>query len=407
MTIECAKCKAPNPEGKKYCGDCGAFLDPNVGPILAVIESNLRQQIQAALKEQFSDQKVVEIETTQAIVARVLDWAKLLGFFIGIPLALLVLLLGFLGVKTYSDFSVLVKNAQQDTAQKLQQAQQQAEEIKKEGDKLTTEYQRLKIQIGEVGTLSQEVKTLATTVTKIAELVDFKPSAALTEDLRAKLNSSFASYQSYLQKLGYRSETGQVDVGVYIDPQLKDNAYYDGSRNLIVLGEPFADDTDVIFREYTHHALMSAVKDTRNNPDWAAIESGLADYFPCSFSNDALFGEKSTLVFQKLYGKQFDKPYIRNLENSRKFSEMSQGSFPQIVGEIWGGAFWEMRGLLGQDAADKLLFTAWVALRPSDTLNDPAASFVNKLLETAQSLPGGGTQPGQIRLVFERRGLRF
>ncbi|MCP4627604.1 MAG: hypothetical protein GY850_29425, partial [bacterium] len=339
MTIECVKCKAPNPDGKKYCGDCGAFLDPNSGPILAAIESNLEQQIQEALKERFKEQKVVEIETTQAIVVRVLDWAKILAFCVGIPLTLLLLVLGVLGIKTYSDFSTMVENARQNTEQTLQQTQRKAEEIEKEGDKLTAEYEELRNQLGEVRALSHEVENLATKVTEISELVGFKPSAALTEDLQAKLKSSFASYQIYLEKLGYRSKAGQVDV--YVDPTLKDNAYYDKTRNLIVLGEHFTEDIDVVLQKYTHHVIAYAAIDGQNKPSWKAIKSGLADYFSCSFNNNALFGEKSAAV----YGN----PYLRNLENSMNFSDRSDRPY-QLKGEIWGGAFWELRGALGKDA---------------------------------------------------------
>jgi hypothetical protein len=214
---------------------------------------------------------------------------------------------------------------------------------------------------------------------------------------------SFASYRSYLQKLGYVSTTGHVSVAV--DPQ-ENNAYYDGARNLIVLGKPFASDTDVIFREYTHHALQSVASVPLEQPVWAALESALADHFPCSFSNDASFGEKSAPELRKLYGHRFDKPYIRNLKNNRNFSAMSMRSSPQDVGEIWSGAFWEIRELLGQETADTLLFSTWVALRSSDTLNDPSSHFAHTLLETAQSLQGG-TQTDHIRVVLERRGLQF
>jgi hypothetical protein len=129
-------------------------------------------------------------------------------------------------------------------------------------------------------------------------------------------------------------------------------------------------------------------------------------YFPCSFSNDASFGEKSAPELRKLYGHRFDKLHIRNLKNNRDFSAMSMRSFPQDVREIWSGAFWEIREWLGQETADMLLFSAWVALRSSEALNDPSTHFAHKLLETAQSLPGG-IQTDHIRVVLERHGLQF
>jgi hypothetical protein len=397
--MECPKCKATNPEGKKYCGDCGACLDLEVSTFLNQVESYILQQIQVAVRDQLKDQKVVEIEIAQAIAIRLSEWTKLFGFFVGIPLTIFALLLGFLGIRTFADFSHLVEKAQKDATQKLSQAQQEAQAIKTQSDNLKTEYQRLKTQLGEVSALSQEVKTLSTTVKQIADRINFKPSKSLTGELQSRLKRSLASYQEYLQKLGYRSKGGEVDVS--IDPNLKDNAYYDGSRNLIVIGEPFAKDTSVVLREFTHYVLTPK-KMAGNYP----IESGLADYFPCSFANNPLMGEKIAPFLHKLYGKAFDKPYIRNLENIRNFREVSPGSYPQDVGEIWGGAFWELRKLLGQEAADKLLFSTWVATGEISDSSNLEANFLNQLLEKAQSLEGG-KYVGQIRSVFERRGAKF
>ena len=46
---------------------------------------------------------------------------------------------------------------------------------------------------------------------------------------------------------------------------------------------------------------------------------------------------------------------------------------PQDEGEVWGGAFWELRGLLGPDSSDpaiagvdRLLYSAWTSLQPAD-----------------------------------------
>ena len=36
--MKCIKCKADNPEGKNYCGDCGAPLDPSADPIKEFID---------------------------------------------------------------------------------------------------------------------------------------------------------------------------------------------------------------------------------------------------------------------------------------------------------------------------------------------------------------------------------
>jgi hypothetical protein len=59
---------------------------------------------------------------------------------------------------------------------------------------------------------------------------------------------------------------------------------------------------------------------------------------------------------------------------------------PQDEGEVWDGAFWELRGLLGPDSSDpaiagvdRLLYSAWTSLQPAD-MDDRGEKFVRQLL---------------------------
>ena len=60
--MDCLKCKAENPDGKKYCGDCGAPLDLSFGPLKELVESSVRLEVQNSLKEYIKDQKIAELE---------------------------------------------------------------------------------------------------------------------------------------------------------------------------------------------------------------------------------------------------------------------------------------------------------------------------------------------------------
>ena len=149
--MKCIKCKADNTEGKNYCGDCGAPLDPSADPIKEFIVTELRQQIQHTFAENYKDQKVVEIETTQAIVTRLSNWAKLLGFFVGIPVTVLFLTLGFLGFKNYSDISNLIQAAKEEITPQIdkakkqtQEAQQKMQEMLQEGSRIEADYDKLR-----------------------------------------------------------------------------------------------------------------------------------------------------------------------------------------------------------------------------------------------------------------------
>lgn len=253
----------------------------------------------------------------------------------------------------------------------------------------------------EFAILQQKVETLSTKVENL-EKVAFDPSVALTSELQAKLQSSFDLFQAYLANLGYVSKAN--DVTVFVDSTLQTNAYYDNRQQRIVLGQPLAQDTDIVFREYAHHVLLLGTDDSSLTADQQAVESGLADYFPCSFNNDPQFGEKSFHLF-KTASVFKGKTSIRNLSNDYIFNEASANPEYHIAGEIWGGAFWELRQQFGQNTADKLLFSSWTSLKLSDSKDNFNIDFVKKLLETAQSYQMSD-QLDKIKAIFTHRGLK-
>ena len=129
--MECIQCGASNPDGQKHCGKCGASLDPRAGPLKELVESLSREQIAAALQEQFKNQKVVENELTEAVVEKLSDWAK---FYVGIPLAILLVALSFFGYEKLSDLNKLVDAAKQDVEPKLSAVKTQADSLKTHAD---------------------------------------------------------------------------------------------------------------------------------------------------------------------------------------------------------------------------------------------------------------------------------
>ena len=123
--MECIKCRTPNPEGKKYCGDCGTPLDLSLGPLKNLLESTVREQIQSALKEYFKDQKAAEFDITERVTNRLIGWAKILGGVLGVVL----LILGAVGIKSFSDV----------TGDAKKQIDSQVEQKKEEIGKLVKE----------------------------------------------------------------------------------------------------------------------------------------------------------------------------------------------------------------------------------------------------------------------------
>jgi hypothetical protein len=94
------------------------------------------------------------------------------------------------------------------------------------------------------------------------------------------------------------------------------------------------------------------------------------------------------------------------LDNEREFTEAVKDPELHNVGEIWSGAFWEMRKRLGQAAADKLLFSSWIAMLPLDRHKNFNGRFAKKLIEGAQSLDYGD-HGHVVADIFQRRKLKI
>jgi hypothetical protein len=252
----------------------------------------------------------------------------------------------------------------------------------------------------EFATLQERVEKISTQLDKL-EKAAFEPSGALTPKLQSDLQASFDAYQAYLLGVGYKPPM-EGKVNIFVDPTL-DNAQYDGQR--IVIGKRLAEDSDALYRECTHRALDPNNRWGLMTDEQKAVESGLADYFPCSYKNNPLFGEKAVEVFRHI-PEYANKPALRTMDNDRKFTEAAMNNEEHNVGEIWSGAFWKIRARVGQSDTDKLLYSAFTAMPP---LKDGASfnvSFANAVIDAARTLPKGD-QSGDIAAIFKRRKFKL
>jgi hypothetical protein len=369
MAVECTRCKTENPDGSKFCRECGNSLAPETNTFKEFLNSTLRDQVREIFNQSYSDQKVVEIETTQAIANRLLDWAKLLAFFIGIPIALLLLILGVLGIKTYNDFSTQIDKAMADAAAKLTSVQERAAKLQSESDSLASVFQKLRTQASDTTALAEQVKTLSAKV-NVIEL---------------RLEDAFAGFQDYVKSLGYRSGAGTFDVDVREKMPAGKPAYYDPDRRKLVVGREYVTDVIILYRAYMLQVLSSSGPDI-SLLDYSAIYSGLATYFSCSFVDNPRPNPDTT---------------IWDLAKKRPFTELKPTDDSVLIDgtEIWGSAFWELRTILGKNVADKILIDAWFNLHAEKVRADRGASFVRKLFDLDK------THEAQIRAVFVQRGL--
>jgi len=227
----------------------------------------------------------------------------------------------------------------------------------------------------------------------------FTPSSALTPELQRNLETSFQNFKAYLVKLGFEvpSETISVKIspGTMVDNQ--GVALWEPTTHSILVASAFASDDVSVLRQFAHNLLAP-----KELPSWDyyAIESGLASYFPCSFTDHPMVGDRASEA-----GKAILPP--QDLRKRRKFAEVQLSKWDSVQNdgsEVWGGALWQIRQVLGPEAADRLIANTWQTLPHG---GEPAyESFANSLLANLRSIEGG-RYTEQVREIFRGRGLRL
>jgi hypothetical protein len=211
--MACPFCKADNPEGNRYCGQCGGPLDPIVGRLQNHLESSVKLEVERTLEARLKDQKVVELETSLAIAERLSNWAKLFGASIGIPVAVLALALGFLGFRTYRDFAELIRGAQEKINPKLEQATREAETAVTKAKEASSQVQKLSDlaeqtsqsfseaskKLAEVSTLSGEVSQLKSRASDVQK--QLAQASELTGEVKG-LTSKVSQLEQRFSKIG-------------------------------------------------------------------------------------------------------------------------------------------------------------------------------------------------------------
>jgi hypothetical protein len=393
--MTCPRCAGDNSEGRRYCGDCGALLAPAPSAPTDPATMRLRDEIRAAVKEQVKDQKMLEIETAAAVVTRVSEWVKLIGIFAAVPLALLAATLILLGVNSYNDFTAKVKTAREDVDKNLDATQARAKVLQAQVEK---EYAEIAKRFSDNKVLAARLDELGSQVDQIGRKVGvtFKSSPDLTQAVQSQLQQTLDAYQTYLERLGVRMREGRISLEVGGDNI--SNAYYVIHENKIVIGRKFLDDRHVILREYTHHVLCSTV-DCRGNRFQESFESAMADYLPCSFLDDPKLAQRMAQALQLPAG------YIRNLDNAMRLDAgaLAKYQVPHQMGEALGGAFWEVRRLIGKERADRALFEIWLSFKGADAKAFSASELGRRILAQVQQHDGASAD--RVRTALLGRGL--
>jgi hypothetical protein len=365
LIVQCPNCGASSPDDKRFCSDCGALLDANFGAIKQYLDANLRREIQASLREDFRDQKLVQLETTEAIAEKLTSWAKLFAFFVGIPIFLALTLFGWLGFKSYSDFSKAISNATAEISVALKEAQ----ELKKHADQIGTEYSKLDKQLQETSALAGQVSELSQKVSQIEEEIKSAPAAKISENTLSTLRS----FQKYVEQLGFKSKNRApmlLDTKD-VTPGNGATSFNDDNNTMIIMTK-HAEDLQLILESYVAHVLRSQANFSEAAYSWEAgvpffaAYNGISAYLACSFLNDP-------------------KIAYRHASLSESIKQPSRIAVAEQGIEFWGGLFWDIRTLLTQPVADRLVASSWLATQPPQNAADFPDQLVKTLLDTYKS----------------------
>lgn len=233
---------------------------------------------------------------------------------------------------------------------------------------------------------------------------NFVATGALTPELQRTLESSLQEFKTYLENLGFQvpPETTSVKIspGTLVDVGgARGIAFWDPNTHSIVVASAFASDRQTVLRQYAHNLLIPGA--TQSN-EWYAIESGLATYLSCSFTNSPVLGQDATAA-----GKALASP--QDLRNHRLFKEISLAKWDSVQNdgsEVWGGTFWEIRQVLGQKQADQLITESFRGLTSQQEGANMSKVFANSILSRAKSITDSNAI-SQVRSIFERRGMQL
>ena len=241
--------------------------------------------------------------------------------------------------------------------------------------------------------------------------VEFKPSPSLTTTRETLLANALSSFEGYARGIGLPVTAEKIKITIATGADASSAgapgwlSRYNDADKTIVTASDFADDPSVVLREYTWHSLWDAVRQkqfVKRSARFATIGSGLAAYFPCSFSNRREIGSKAAAMAGGNHKSLFDMADPRPVEDIKLDNEVS---IQMDGGSIWGSLFWEIRELLGKEVSDRLLVMAWSNVAEPANEQKTYEVFFKSVLDADQSIEAG-KHSDEIKKIFGQRGVR-
>jgi uncharacterized phage infection (PIP) family protein YhgE len=205
--MDCPRCHRPSPEGKKYCADCGAPLDPQTTYLASFVQKTVQDEID----KRFKDQRLVDIETSQAIAERLHGWAKIFAYCVGLPVAALFIVLSVAGIEKYSDFRNLINSVEQGVRPRIEQAKVAADQAQHAADAAKNETATAERTLGNVTSQINKQLGSATEITNNVRALSIRVTE-LEKQSSDQIRASSQRVEARVSELDQKFDTANKDI---------------------------------------------------------------------------------------------------------------------------------------------------------------------------------------------------
>jgi hypothetical protein len=233
----------------------------------------------------------------------------------------------------------------------------------------------------------------------------FAKDPAASEDVQKDLAQSLNAFQAHLHAIGFK-HTPSLEVKIHDEAEL--NAFFSPQQRAIEVHPLLTSTSEIVLVEYAGAVLWGerAPDIFEDNPSggrdaadrFLGLFFGVREYVVASYRGDPQIGA----VMARLLDQA--KPYLRNLENLRDYGAVVSDEWvePHLIGEVWGGALWEIRARVGKAKADVIVAQAWESLSLDLAYEMWPVAFIQSLETEAQRVLTEA-QTTALSNVFRRR----
>lgn len=212
----------------------------------------------------------------------------------------------------------------------------------------------------------------------------------------------------YIEELGFTGPRAifRKPVRANVTGTREDNSWYSPWDKLLTFGTGFVDDAEdaeTIFHELGHAIQDAICPDFGQSAEAAAIGEGFGDYWAASFFEQRKPERyrQSVMTWDGLLigiAEKLDPPSLRRMDSKLTFDDFVEDGDEHDNGPIWAATLWDVRGVLGRDAAARIVLESHFQLDGFTTF----ARAARAILDADRNLEGGVNEDA-LRRVFRRR----